>query len=84
METDAKKMNLNFRADAAKVAFIDALAESLDRDRSYLLNEALDQYVALHAWQIEEIQKSVAEADAGDTVSHEHVLAMLAKRKAKK
>ncbi|MDE3059583.1 MAG: ribbon-helix-helix protein, CopG family [Pseudomonadota bacterium] len=80
---EAPKINLNFRADAKKVAVLDALAKSLDRDRSYLLNEALSQYVELQSWQLEEIHQAIAEADAGKTVSHEEVLKQLAKRRKK-
>jgi predicted transcriptional regulator len=59
------------RVDPEKVAFLDALAATQDRDRSYLINEALDQYIAHRKWMVEEIRKAVAEADAGKFLSDE-------------
>lgn len=71
-----EKMNVTVRLEPDKVAALDDLARSLDRDRSYLIKEAVDSYLALHRWQVEEIRKAVAEADAGDFASHEEVEAM--------
>ena len=62
---------LTARVDPEKVAFLDALAAAQDRDRSYLINEALEQYIAHRRWMVEETRKAVAEADAGEFLSDE-------------
>jgi predicted transcriptional regulator len=67
------KENITFRIDSSKKAVIDALAKGINRDRSYILNEAVNSYLEMYQWQIEEIQKSIAEADAGDFASDEEV-----------
>lgn len=57
------------RVDPETVECLDALAANSDRDRSYLINEALKQYIAHRRWMVEEIRKAVAEADAGAFLS---------------
>jgi predicted transcriptional regulator len=44
---------------------LDSIAASLDRDRSYVVNEALAAYIDTHRWQIEHIRQGLREADAG-------------------
>jgi predicted transcriptional regulator len=39
------RQTLSFRIDSDKAGALDALAEALDRDRSYLLNEAVTAYI---------------------------------------
>jgi len=73
------KENITFRLDSEKRAVLDAIAAGMDRDRSYLINEAITLYLEMHQWQIEEIQRAVAEADAGDFASEEEVTAVFAK-----
>jgi predicted transcriptional regulator len=70
------KQTVSFRLDADKVAALDRLADSMDRDRTYLLSEAVDAYLELQRWQIEWIQAGIAEADAGKVVPHRKVKAM--------
>ena len=41
------------------------LAAAVDRDRSYLVNEALTAYLEIHRWRIEHIERGLKEADAG-------------------
>jgi len=45
------------------------LAEATGRPRSYLVNQAMEEYIAREAWQVAEIRKAMEEADAGDFVS---------------
>src|SRR3972149_1803422 len=61
-----QKETVTFRLDAAKKAALDAIAAGMDRDRSYVLNQAVDAYLDVNRWQIEEIRKGLAEAEAGD------------------
>jgi predicted transcriptional regulator len=49
---------------------LDALAKATDRSKSYLIQRAIDDYVALNAWHGEAIREGIAEADAGELVEH--------------
>jgi len=50
-----------------------ALAQVLDRSRNWVVSNAIDQYLDVQAWQIEQIRHGVEEADRGELVSHEEV-----------
>lgn len=65
--------NVSVRLDLEKREALDRLARSMDRDRSYLINEAVDAYLQTHAWQLEEIRAGLEEADAGHFASDEEV-----------
>lgn len=69
------------RLDAEKRAALDALASATDRDRSYLINEAIDAYLDVHRWQIAHIGKGVRQAEAGDFATDEEVAAAFARRR---
>jgi predicted transcriptional regulator len=71
------KMNVTVRLEKECVAFLDELAEMDDRDRSYIIKDAVESYIRLHRWQMEEVKKAIAEADAGDFSSDEEVEAVL-------
>jgi predicted transcriptional regulator len=53
---------------------LDSMAESLDRSRNYLVNQAIKEYLEAHAWQIEKITQGIAAADRGELVEHEQVM----------
>jgi predicted transcriptional regulator len=57
---------ISFRLDAKKRQALDALAQVQDRDRTYVLNEAIDAYLDVHQWQLEHIQEGIRQADTGD------------------
>jgi RHH-type transcriptional regulator, rel operon repressor / antitoxin RelB len=57
---------ISFRLDAKKRAALDALAQAQDRDRTYVLNQAIDAYLDVHQWQIEHINEGIRQADAGE------------------
>lgn len=72
------KQTISFRLNTDKVDALDALAETLDRDRSYLLNEAVDSYLEVQRWQIEQIKKGLGQAKAGRLISHKKIKKMVA------
>lgn len=74
-----EKHTVSFRIDADKVHALDTLAEALDRDRSHLLNEAVAAYLETQRWQMEQIQKSLHQADQGELVPHAKVRQMARK-----
>ncbi len=53
------------RADSKKVKQLDKLANQQDRSRNYLVNQAIDQYLELHAWQDERVKAGIKAADEG-------------------
>jgi len=42
----ATPRTISFRIDSEKVAQLDQIAKAMDRDRSYLLNEAVESYLS--------------------------------------
>ena len=61
------------RLDAETVSFLDELARGEERDRSYLIRQAIANYVELRRWQMEEIRQAIKEADAGLFATDEEV-----------
>jgi predicted transcriptional regulator len=74
-----EKQTVSFRLDSDKVEALDSLAKSLDRDRTYLLNEAVSAYLDIQEWQIEHIKASIRQADAGKLIDHEDIKKMARK-----
>jgi predicted transcriptional regulator len=79
-----EKQTVSFRLESDKVAALDALADSLDRDRTYLLSEAVQSYLDLQKWQLDEIRAGLADADAGRVVDHQKIKAIAAKWRRRK
>jgi predicted transcriptional regulator len=61
-----KTISFRMRADAVET--LDALAETMDRDRTYLLNEAVERYLELNEYHIKLIEKGLRAAEKGDFV----------------
>jgi predicted transcriptional regulator len=72
------KQTISFRLDAEKVNALDVLAKTLDRDRTYLLNEAVAAYLDTQRWQLEHLKKSIKQADGGQFIEHQEVKKMAA------
>ncbi len=70
---------ITVRMDAEKRAALDALARATDRDRSYLINEAVDAYLAVHRWQIAHIEEGLRQAEAGEFACDGEVAAAYAR-----
>jgi len=62
---------------------LDAIAATLDRDRSYVVNQALAAYVETHRWQVEHIQQGLREANAEKFVSQANVNKVIARLRRK-
>lgn len=58
---------------------LDRLAESTRRSKSFLVAEAIRQFVENNEWQVAELQAALREADAGDFASDEDVVALAKK-----
>jgi predicted transcriptional regulator len=68
---------ISFRADAQKIDALDSLAAAQDRPRSYLINEAITNYIQLHAYQDALVRKGLEDMRKGRLVSHEQVVRRL-------
>lgn len=75
---------VSFRTDSKKVKTLDALASAQDRDRSYLLNEAIDHYLELQQYHIRLIEEGMREADAGELIDHGEVSQLVTKLRRRK
>jgi predicted transcriptional regulator len=52
---------------------LDRLSKSMNRSRSFVAAQAIQEYVSVNEWQINEIKKGLAEADAGDFATDEEM-----------
>ena len=64
------KQTISFRLDSDKVSALDTLAETLDRDRTYLLNEAVTAYLDVQHWHVQQIRAGLRQAEDAKLVDH--------------
>lgn len=57
---------LTLRLDAKLKKQLERLSKSMNRSRSFVAAEAIQEYVSVNEWQIGEIKKAVAAADRGE------------------
>jgi len=72
---------ISFRLETQRKEALDTIATAMDRDRSYILNEAIDAYIEVHQWQIEHIQKGLRQANAGKFATKAEVAAAFKRRR---
>ena len=72
-----KATSLTVRVKPDTKRRLDALARTTRRSKSYVIEEALEQYLEVNEWQIRGIQEALTEADGPDAVfvDHDEVLA---------
>jgi RHH-type rel operon transcriptional repressor/antitoxin RelB len=58
---------------------LDDLAIATNRSKSFLAAEAIQEFVDLNEWQLQEIKTALAEADAGDFASEKELRKTLGK-----
>lgn len=71
---------VSFRTEAEKIDALDSLAAAQDRPRSYLINEAISNYIELHAYQDALVRKGLDDMRKGRVVSHEEVVKRVKRR----
>ena len=71
--------SFTFLLDSEKKEALKAIATVTDRDLTYVLNEAIASYLEIYQWLLDEINKGVAEAEAGDFASDDEVKAVFVK-----
>ena len=68
---------LTLRLDAKLKGQLDRLSKAMSRSRSFVAAQAIQEFVTVNEWQIDEIKKGIAEADAGDFASDKEVQQVL-------
>lgn len=71
-------VTIRFESDDT-VAALDRLAKATDRSRNWLINRAVDEYLALQAWQVGKIEAGLAAADRGDFASDDEISRIVGK-----
>ena len=59
---------VTIRIGADKVRLLDDLAEVTDRTRAWHVEQALDAYLELQAWQLRHIKKGLQQLEAGQGI----------------
>jgi predicted transcriptional regulator len=70
---------ISFRIDEDKIEALDGLAESADRDRSYLLNEAVANYLELQEYHGRLVKEGLEAVKKGQTIEVAEVRKRIAK-----
>ncbi len=47
---------------------LESLAKTVDRSKSYLAAEAIEEYLAIHEWQVQAIQAGLQEIEQGTVI----------------
>jgi predicted transcriptional regulator len=64
---------ISVRIGSDKKAALDAIAARTQRDLSLVIDEALDAYLELHAWQVGHIEEGMRQADVGEFAAEAEV-----------
>ena len=70
---------LTVRVDAETLKALDTIAEMQDRDRTYIVKEALRAYLEVNDWQLAHIRQGLSEARAGKFASDADVRTTVAR-----
>jgi predicted transcriptional regulator len=81
-------MPVSLRVPADLIETLDKIAAALERPRSWVMLRALRQYIADEGQEVLDVQEGIAEAERGEVVPIEDVLAemdeIIAKAEAKR
>ena len=61
------------RLDESTLNALDHLAKKTERSRNWLVSRAVEDFVALNAWQLDKIEAGMKAADRGAFASDEEV-----------
>ncbi|HYA81179.1 MAG TPA: ribbon-helix-helix protein, CopG family [Methylocystis sp.] len=61
------------RLDEATLGALDQLAEKTERSRNWLVAKAIEDYLALNAWQVAKIEAGIAASERGDFAADDEV-----------
>lgn len=72
-------VSVSFRTKKAQIHQLDTLARQQHRDRTQLIEEAIDQYLALQHLHLARIDEGIQAADRGEFATEEQVQAEFAR-----
>lgn len=58
------KLGVSLRIDDDKIEELDQIAKAAKRDRTFVINEAIESYLEVNKWQIGHIKASLEQADS--------------------
>ncbi|MDF2866644.1 MAG: Helix-turn-helix protein CopG [Gammaproteobacteria bacterium] len=64
---------ISVRVPTAIAERLENLAKTVDRSKSYLAAEAIEEYLDIHEWQVQAIQAGLQEIDQGAVVDFTEV-----------
>lgn len=70
---------LTIRIETEMLDALDAIAATQDRDRTYIVKEALRAYLEVNDWQLAHIKQGLREARAGKFVANSEVRSAIAR-----
>jgi len=70
-----KTAPVSVRLDPGLNDRVTAIAAALDRPKSWVIEQAVRDFVAMQEWQLAAMDAGIRAADAGRTVAHEDVVA---------
>jgi predicted transcriptional regulator len=68
---------VTFRAPEEKVSALDQAAAIHQRDRTFIINEAVDQYLSLQEYHRGLIEEGLQQSETEEGIPHEEAVAML-------
>lgn len=64
----------SIRLSEEKLDQLDRLARSLDRSRSWIIEQAVERYLDYEEWFATAVQMGIAAADRGEVIRHHQVM----------
>ncbi|HME23365.1 MAG TPA: CopG family ribbon-helix-helix protein [Acetobacteraceae bacterium] len=71
----SKTAPVSVRLDSGLNDRLTAIAATLDRPKSWVIEQAVQDFVAVQEWQLAAIDEGIRAADEGRVVAHEDVVA---------
>ncbi len=75
MQKAAARDTISLRLPAGTKQRIESLAQATRRSKTFVIEEAITNYLNLNEWQVASILEGLQEVQAGQTIPHETVLA---------
>jgi predicted transcriptional regulator len=67
--------SITVRLTNEKAQLLNLLSSEYKRSKNFLVNEALDKYLSDETYHIQELLKSLKQADEGNLISHKKAMA---------
>lgn len=67
------KQGISLRIEDKTINEIDKLAKAAKRDRTFIINEAIEAYLDVQQWQLRRIDEAIAQADKDQFASSNDV-----------